>query len=72
MNPALLVFTQIAIAGSGFLIYFLYALWRDSRKHVRNSRVNIRRVMARDKGNIIVIPNSEESRSAKARSVASR
>jgi len=72
MNPALLVFTQIAIAGSGFLIYFLYALWRDSRKHDRNSRVNIRRVMARDKANIIVIPNSEESRSAKARSVASR
>ena len=72
MNPALLVFTQIAIAGSGFLIYFLYALWRDPRKHVRDSRVNIRRVMARDKGNIIVISNSEESRSAKVRSMASR
>ena len=31
MNPALLIFTQIAIAGGGFLVYFLYALVRESR-----------------------------------------
>jgi threonine/homoserine/homoserine lactone efflux protein len=72
MNPALLIFTQIAIAGSGFLIYFLYALWRDSRKHARDSRVNIRRVMSRENGNLVVICSSEESRSAKVRSTASR
>jgi threonine/homoserine/homoserine lactone efflux protein len=28
----LLIFTTFALAGCGFLIYFLVALWRDSRR----------------------------------------
>ncbi len=42
MNPALVIFTQIAIAGGGFLVYFLYALRRESRKMRRSPKVEIR------------------------------
>ncbi len=45
MNPALLIFTQIAIAGCGFLVYFLVVLWRDSRRSRKHPKVEVR-VMA--------------------------
>ena len=42
MNPALLLLTQIALAACGFLLYFLYALRRESRKSLKEFRVEIR------------------------------
>ena len=44
MNPALLIFTQIAIAGGGFLVYFLVALRREMRNTPRGPKVEIRPV----------------------------
>ena len=42
MNPGLLIFTQIAIAGVGFLLYFLYALRRESKNLRKGPKVEIR------------------------------
>jgi hypothetical protein len=39
----LLIFTTFALAGCGFLIYFLVALWRDSR-HMRQQRELVSRL----------------------------
>ena len=50
MNPALLIFTQIAIAGGGFLVYFLYALIRDSRNSRRGPKVEVRPLSRRPGG----------------------
>ncbi len=44
MNPVLLIFTQIAIAGGGFLVYFLVALRRELRNSPRGPKVEIRPV----------------------------
>ena len=44
MNPALLIFTQIAIAGCGFLVYFLYAVRRESRQARSGPKIEIRPV----------------------------
>ena len=35
----LLIFTTFALAGCGFLIYFLVALWRDSRRMRRRQEL---------------------------------
>lgn len=40
----LVIFTAIAMAGCVFLIYFMFALWRDSRNSRRGQRVEIRRL----------------------------
>jgi threonine/homoserine/homoserine lactone efflux protein len=65
MNPVLLIFTQIAIAGCGFLLYFLFALWRDSHK---GPKVKIRRVTTgRNQEKIIQLYTAEELRARQAR-----
>jgi len=43
----LLIFTEIALAGCAFLLYFLFMLWRDSRKSRAGQRVEIRRLTSR-------------------------
>jgi len=54
MNPVLLIFTQIAIAACGFLIYFLYALRRESRSLRRGPKVEIRPISAQSsRGNVV-------------------
>ena len=40
----LVIFTVVAVAGCKFLIYFMFALWRDSRKPRHGQRVEIRRL----------------------------
>ena len=42
----LVIFTVIAMAGCAFLIYFMYALWQDSRSS-RRTRVEIRKPLRR-------------------------
>ena len=54
MNPALLIVTQIAIAACGFLIYFLYALGRESRNSRRRPKVEIRPVSTRSRRGKVV------------------
>jgi hypothetical protein len=69
MNPVLLIFTQIAVAACGYLVYFLYALRRESRTS-RNSKVEIRPVPApTNRDNVLRLPRLEKP---KARRVASR
>ena len=67
MNPGLLIFTQIAIAGCGFLIYFLYALWRDSRRSRKGPRVEIRSLPSRvqPKGKLLRLYSVEEQHERK-------
>ena len=64
MKPSLLIFTQIAIAGCGFLIYFLFALWRDSHK---GPKVKVRRVAETDQEKVIQLYTAEELRARQAR-----
>ncbi len=47
MNPALLIFTQIAIVGCGFMVYSFYALHRESRNSQRSPKVEIRPISTR-------------------------
>jgi threonine/homoserine/homoserine lactone efflux protein len=59
----LVIFTIVAMAGCGFLIYFLFALWRDSRNSRRGSRVEIRKLPSRrEKGKLLHLYNAEQSR----------
>jgi threonine/homoserine/homoserine lactone efflux protein len=44
---ALSIFVAIALAGCGFLIYFLYALWREEFRLRRSARVDITKLHAR-------------------------
>jgi threonine/homoserine/homoserine lactone efflux protein len=44
----LVIFTEVAIAGCAFLIYFMYALWRDSRTSRQAPRVEIRKLSRRN------------------------
>ena len=50
MNPALLIFTQIAIAGGAFLVYFFYAIHRESRNSRKSPKVEIRPMSTRPSG----------------------
>ena len=38
------IFMAIALAGCAFLLYFLYALWREEHRAMRRPRVEIRRL----------------------------
>jgi len=68
MDPGLLIFTQIAIAGCGFLMYFLYALWRESRGLRKKPRVEIRRVsMHATRGKVLHLYRLEKTGSPKVR-----
>ena len=59
----LVIFTTVAMAGCAFLIYFLLALWRDSRNSRRGSRVEIRKLPGtRDQGKVLHLYTAEELR----------
>jgi len=73
MNPALLIFTQIAIAGCGFLVYFLCALRRESRNLRRRPKVEIRPVSTQaTRGNVVRLYTVEKVATRKVRGVATR
>jgi len=58
----LVIFTVVAMAGCVFLIYFMFALWRDSRNSRRGQRVEIRRLASprRDKRKLLHIFSAED------------
>jgi threonine/homoserine/homoserine lactone efflux protein len=60
------VFLVIAIAGGAFLIYFLYALWRDAHKN-RKQRLNIRKLpsQTRVKARLFRLYTTEELKEGK-------
>jgi hypothetical protein len=71
MNPVLLIFAQIAIAGCGFLVYFLYALRRESKKLRKRPRVEIRPMPSQTcRGHVVQLYEVVTTR--KVRGVASR
>ena len=44
-----LIITEAASAGCAFLVYFLFALWRDGRRPPKAQRVNVRVIPAERK-----------------------
>lgn len=73
MNPALLIFTQIAIAGCGFLLYFLYALWRESKSFRKKPKVEIRPISVQaGRGTVVQLYTVEKVATRKVRGLASR
>ena len=60
----LVIFTVVAMAGCVFLIYFMFALWRDSRNSRRGQRVEIRRLPSPriNKGKLLHLYNAEDLR----------
>jgi threonine/homoserine/homoserine lactone efflux protein len=59
----LVIFTVVAMAGCVFLIYFMFALWRDSRNSRRGQRVEIRKLPpTRDKGKVLHLYSADELR----------
>jgi hypothetical protein len=62
MTPVL-IFTEIAIPACAFLIYFMVALWRDSRPWHTRARVSIRRTAPRKKeGKVLYLRSLDEFR----------
>jgi hypothetical protein len=55
----LLIFTAIMLGACVFLIYFLVALWRDSHKHPRLPRVEIRKLPRGNNGKLLRIYSPE-------------
>jgi len=56
-------FTLVAIAGCAFLIYFIFALWRDSRNSRPGERVEIRKLPTRkNKGKLLYLYSAEQPR----------
>ena len=56
-------FTLVAIAGCAFLIYFIFALWRDSRNSRPGERVEIRKLPSRrTKGKLLYLYRAEQPR----------
>jgi len=60
----LVIFTVTAMAGCAFLIYFMFALWSDSRNSRRRQRVEIRRQPSprKDKGKLLHLYSAEDLR----------
>jgi threonine/homoserine/homoserine lactone efflux protein len=56
----LVIFTVVAMAGCVFLIYFMFALWRDSRNSRREQRVEIRRAPRKEKGRLLHVYTAED------------
>lgn len=58
----LMIFTVVAMAGCAFLIYFMFALWRDSHNSRREQRVEIRRVpsLRKEKGRLLHVYTAED------------
>ena len=61
------IFIVITLAGCAFLLYFLYALWRDGRKCRKRTRVEIIKLPGRRKaiGKLLRLYNTEELRDRK-------
>ena len=60
----LVILTVLSAAGCLFLVYFMIALWRDSYKQRRGSRVEIRRftLEKRPRGKLVRMHNVAELR----------
>lgn len=61
----LVIFTGVAMAGCAFLIYFMFALWRDSRNsRRRGQRVEIRKLPSsrKEKGKLLHLYSPEDVR----------
>lgn len=71
MNPALLIFTQIAIAGCGFLVYFLYAVRRESRQVRKGPKIEIRPVSTQANATKVIQLYSVDEPAARKRRGAS-
>jgi len=60
---AVLIFTEIAMAGCAFLVYFAIALWRDSRRWQTRERASIRRLAPRKKeGKLLYLHSLDDFR----------
>jgi hypothetical protein len=69
----LLIFTVMMLAGCIFLIYFLFALWRDTHKQSVGSRVEIIELPRRERSKIKVLHiYSAESLHARTRTGSER
>lgn len=69
----LVVFTIFAGAGCALLIYFMFALWRDSRKPRNRSRVEIRELPhAAEKGKLLHFYRSERTVGEAAKAMRTR
>jgi threonine/homoserine/homoserine lactone efflux protein len=64
---AVTVFFVIAFAGCAFLLYFLYALWREEHTSRKQPRVEIRKLqtLKRDKAKLLQFYPIEELRERK-------
>jgi hypothetical protein len=62
MSTSLAIFIAIAGAGSVFLIYFLYALWRDAGSSKHRGRVHLTTlpVLSARKGKLLRFYSAEE------------
>ena len=60
----LVIFTVVAMAGCVFLVYFMFALWRDSRNSRREQRVEIRRLprLGQDRGKLLHLYRADDLR----------
>ena len=68
-----LIFTAVMLAGCIFLIYFLFALWRDAQKQRRGPRVEIRELASRKRSrNKLLRMYSAESLHARDRTGSER
>ena len=56
------IFMEIALAGCAFLLYFLFMLWRDSRKSRLGQRVEITKLTGRSaqRGKVLHLYSIEE------------
>ena len=63
----LIILTEIGLGSCAFLLYFLYALWRESRKLRRRPQVEIRRLPdhKREEASVIPIREMEQVRRRK-------
>lgn len=55
-----LIFSEILVAGCAFLIYFMYALWRESRQSKIKARVRISKLMPNSSPNVLQFHRRED------------
>ena len=62
MSASLVIFIAIAATGCVFLIYFLYALWRDAESSKHRGRVHITTlpVVSARRGKLLRLYSTEE------------
>ena len=69
----LLIFTAMMLASCVFLVYFLFALWRDAHKQSSGPRVEIRELPSRERRkNKLLRLYSAESLGARTRTGSER